>query len=113
MGIDTIPIITFDENNFHVGEIPKGTIKEVEFNFTNTGTGTLYIEIVTSCKCADIYYPTDPIFPGQKGKIIALYDTTTQDLGEVKKTIDIISNTEPLVVEAFFNATVIPPYKKG
>jgi hypothetical protein len=72
----------------------------------------LIIEIVTSCKCADIYYSKEPIVPGGRGKIIALYDTSSQDLGEAKKTIDIISNTEPLVVEAFFHATIVKPSKK-
>lgn len=107
--MDSIPIISFDRNDFHVGKIEKGKIKEVTFEFTNTGSADLNIEIATSCKCADIYYPTLPIPPGGRGKIIALYDTTTQDIGDVKKTIDIISNTEPLVVEAFFRAEVIPP----
>ncbi len=73
----------------------------------------MYIEIATSCKCAEIYYPTEPIRPGESGRIVALYDTTTQDLGEIKKTIDIVANTDPIVVEAFFRATVVLPNKKG
>lgn len=102
-----LPIITFDANDIYVGDIVKGESKEITFEFTNTGNADLLIEIATTCKCTSIDYPIRPIAPGGRGKIVAIYDTTTQSLGESRKTIDIVANTDPIVVEAIFHANVI------
>ena len=108
--MDSFPVITFDSNDFNVGNIVKGQLREVTFHFTNTGPTDLLIEIATSCKCAEIFYPSNPIPPGGRGKIIALYDTTSQELGKTRKVIDIIANTDPIVVEAIFHATIVDPH---
>jgi hypothetical protein len=71
------------------------------------------IELVTSCKCTDIDFPKGPIAPGGKGEITAIFDTSDQDLGRLRKTLDIIANTDPIVVEAFFRAIIVLPNIKG
>jgi peptidoglycan-associated lipoprotein len=104
---DTVPVISFEVNEIELGQIKKGEKRELEFNFTNTGKGTLLIELATTCKCTNIEYPTTPIESGGKGKITAIYDTTHEKIGKIRKTIDIIANTEPIVVEAIFMAEII------
>ena len=72
------------------------------FPFVNTGNTDLVIEIVTTCKCTDIEYPRQPIPPGGKGVIRAVFDSTTQPKGQLVKALDIVSNTDPMLVEAKF-----------
>lgn len=90
-----------------MGDLVRGQHKEVVFTFQNTGTKDLVIEVVTACKCTEIIFPRKAIAPGGRGEIRAIYDTTTQELGEVRKTLDIIANTDPIVVEAFFRANIV------
>lgn len=47
------------------------------------------------------------IAPGKRGEIIAVFDTGQVDIGKIDKTIDIIANADPIVVEAFFSAEII------
>jgi peptidoglycan-associated lipoprotein len=101
------PIITFVKPKLDLGKIVRGEKKEVIFEFTNTGLSDLIIEIATTCKCTDITWPTEPVKPGQKGSIKGIYDTKNEVPGRSKKTIDIYSNTDPIVVEAKFEATIV------
>jgi len=102
-----VPIITFVEQTIDIGEVKLGDKRDLVFEFTNTGTDFLQIDLVTSCNCTSIDWPQGPIAPGASGKLEVTYDSTNQKLGAIKKTIDIICNTDPLVVEAFFNVNVI------
>lgn len=99
--------ITWDKQSFNLGKVKKGETRDLVYNFTNTGAKPLIIDIVTTCKCTDIDWPRTPIPPGGKGQITATYDSTTQHLGKLTKTIDVIANTYPIVVEAFFTVNVI------
>lgn len=102
-----IPQITWDQQTINVGEVKLGEKKEVEFRFENTGSDILEIELVTACKCTTLDWPRKPLAPGEKGVISVTYDSTDQILGELTKTVDVIANTDPIVVEAFFTVTVI------
>lgn len=84
----------------------QGETATVLFPFTNTGKSDLLIEIVTACKCTDIEYPRLPIPPGGKGIIRAIFDSTTQKKGLLVKALDIVSNTDPMLVEAKFTVFV-------
>jgi hypothetical protein len=107
----TIPVaeITFRQDTIALGQLTKGARAPMVFSFTNTGTADLEIEIVTTCKCTSIDWPRDPIAPGATAEIRATYDTTNEPLGPVRKTLDIVANTDPIVVEAFFTADVVAP----
>lgn len=104
-----VPVITFESDTIHLGRLAKGARAPMVFDFTNTGNTDLLIEIVTTCKCTSIDWPREPIAPGEKGSIQATYDTSDQPIGPVKKTLDIVANTDPIVVEAFFTAEVVAP----
>ena len=45
--------------------------------------------------------------PGERGIITVFYDSTTEPIGFREKTIDIVANTDPIVVEAKFSVTII------
>ena len=106
-----VPIITFKENNIDIGTMVAGEKKEVVFEFTNTGSDTLFIDLATACKCTEISWPEDPVGPGEEGKIVALFDSAGME-GPYTKTIDIIANTEPIVVEAKFLVDIVVKEQK-
>lgn len=97
---DTIPVITFDQPFFDLGQLDSGVVATFDMGFKNTGSGALLIEVVTACKCTEIQWPREPIMPGDSGVIQVSFDTRGQTLGKIKKTIDIIANTDPIVIEA-------------
>lgn len=103
---DSLPEISLHQDSLHIGTIKHGEKKEVSFEFTNTGNADLVIELVTACKCTDIDWPRKPVAPGAKGVIKAVFDSTTQDKGELVKTLDIISNTDPMLIEAKFSVVI-------
>ena len=102
---EKVPVITFVEDIKDIGEMKEGEIKEVVYEFVNSGTSDLIIELVTACKCTEIKWPTQPIAPGDRGTIIANFDSKGMD-GPYTKTLDIIANTDPIVVEAKFSVVV-------
>ncbi len=104
--MDSFPVMTFKEQVIELGEMIQGEKKEIVYEFENTGSVPLNIELATACKCTDIQWPKDSILPGGKGKIVAIFDSTDME-GVYHKTIDIIANTDPIVVEAKFNVEVV------
>jgi len=109
---ESYPIFSFVKDSIHIGTIEKGELKPVEYHFTNVGDADLIIEVVTACKCTNLEWPKEPIKPGEKGVISAIYDTSTQYLGENVKVIDIIANTEHLVTEVRFSSVLVENIKK-
>ncbi len=103
MGRDSFPEITFDIEFYKLDTIVKGKKMLLEYHFTNTGNKDLDIELVTACKCTQLDWPRELVPPGGRGVIAVEYDTSTEPLGFREKTIDIIANTNPIVVEAKFS----------
>lgn len=100
------PVMTFVNQYIDLGDMKEGTKVPMIFRFTNTGTESLFIEHITACKCSDIQWTDGEIKPGEEGEIHVLFDSTGYE-GEVEKAVDIIANTDPIVVEAFFKAQVL------
>ncbi len=60
------------------------------FDFTNTGDQPLIImEVRSTCGCTVPSKPTEPILPGEKGKIDVKYNMA---LGRISRTIIVESN---------------------
>lgn len=106
-----VPIITFKENNIDIGTMVAGEKKEIVFEFKNTGSDTLRIDLATACKCTEISWPEEPVGPGEEGRIVAIFDSAGME-GPYTKTIDIIANTEPIVVEAKFLVDIVVKEQK-
>lgn len=107
--MDTFPIITFDQPYFELGKIDSGVVATFDMSFRNTGKRNLIIEVVSACKCIDIDWPRSPIVPDETGVITVSFDTRGQKLGPIKKIIDIVANTDPIVVEAEMRCHLISP----
>ena len=87
--------MTFDAPHVHIGKVQRGTKREMEFHFTNTGTEDLKIEIVSGCECTTLDWPRSAIKPGERGFISALFDSTEKEKSETVE-IDInLENNDP------------------
>lgn len=106
------PDIKFVKTSHDFGKIPQGKPVSYEFEFTNTGDQPLVLKTVkASCGCTTPYYPTEPVLPGEKGKIKAVYNAASA--GSFHKSINVTTNiklvdndTEKKVV-LFINGEVI------
>jgi len=85
------PSMTFSAPHIHIGKIERGDKKEMEFQFTNTGTEDLKIEIVSGCECTTLDWPRAAIKPNETGIITALFDSTEKEKSE---TVEIDINLE-------------------
>ncbi len=102
-----VPQITWDEPTQQLGKIYKGEQRELEYHFTNTGSADLEIELVTACNCMSLDWTRSKVAPGGRGIVKVTFDSSAQKLGPLKKTIDVIANTDPIVVEAFFTVEIL------
>lgn len=74
------------------GTIQEGPSAEHEFEFTNTGKEPIIISNVSaSCGCTTPSYSKDPVLPGKKGTVKAIYNTQGR-VSPFTKTITITSN---------------------
>lgn len=82
-----------------------------DFTVTNTGTSPLVIQnIVASCGCTTPEWTKQPIPPGGKGKITAIYDPKDRP-GAFNKTLSVYSNSKPEVVVLTIKGNVTPREK--
>jgi Protein of unknown function (DUF1573) len=59
-----------------VGEVIEGEKVETQFRFINTGKSPLVVSNVeASCGCTVPEKPTEPIMPGEEGRIKAVFDS--------------------------------------
>lgn len=101
------PQIEFDKTKHDFGEIPEGPKASYTFEFTNTGDAPLTLQNVrASCGCTTPEWSREPIMPGEKGKITAVYNTKGRP-GVFRKTITISSNAEEPTMRLYINGNVI------
>jgi hypothetical protein len=82
----------FKESLHDFGTIQEGPTADYEFEFTNTGKEPIVISNVSaSCGCTTPSYSKDPVLPGKKGKVKAVYNTQGR-VAPFTKTISITSN---------------------
>ncbi len=86
------PEIVFENTSHDFGNINEGTMATYEFVFTNTGKIPLVINTVQpSCGCTTPEWSREPIAPGAKGKIKAIYNTYGRP-GNFQKYVTVKSN---------------------
>lgn len=87
--------IAWTQTERNLGIIEEGQKVEVVFEFTNKGKKPLVIKNVTAtCGCTVPEIPKEPVMPGQKGLIKAVFDSQGRP-GVNNKTITVESNTQP------------------
>ena len=99
--------------NFLAVEHDFGQVREGEkvthvYEVQNTGKADLLLQSVRpSCGCTTPKYEKKPIRPGRKGTIEVVFDTKGRP-GMQRKSILVITNTEPPNTVLFFNCEVMP-----
>ncbi len=84
----------FETDQHDFGTIPEGPEAKFDFEFTNTGKEPLILtDVHASCGCTTPVWPKEPIQPGAKSKITAVYNTKGRG-GNFTKSITIKSNAK-------------------
>jgi Protein of unknown function (DUF1573) len=87
--------IAWTQTEKDLGTIEEGQKIEIAFEFTNKGKKPLVIKNVTAtCGCTVPEIPKEPVMPGQKGLIKAVFDSQGR-AGANQKTISVDANTLP------------------
>jgi hypothetical protein len=82
-----------------------------DFVLTNTGSQPLVIQnIVTSCGCTTPEWTRQPIPPGGKGKVTAIYDPKDRP-GTFDKSLTVYTNTKPEITVLQIKGEVTPREK--
>jgi hypothetical protein len=86
--------------------IEEGTSLSLEFPFTNSGTQPLVItEYKVQCSCTKVYYPKEPILPGEKGVIEVEFDSLGKTGWQYRKIL-LTANTKKGIDEIEFRVKV-------
>jgi uncharacterized protein (DUF58 family) len=87
--------VSWDDTLRTLQPLEEGQKVEVVFSFTNTGKDPLIISNVqAACGCTVPEKPSEPIMPGKKGYIKAVFDSQGR-IGQNFKTISVSSNALP------------------
>lgn len=103
------PSIKFEKTSHDFGDI-KETDGNVtyKFEFTNNGTSELIIQSVRpSCGCTTAGYTEDPVKPGEKGFVTAVYNPNNRP-GKFNKSLTLVSNANPPQMRIYIMGNVVP-----
>lgn len=89
-----VPIMDFDQRKVALGKVKKGEKREFDYTFTNKGKVPLTISIITACECTTTDYSTEPVAPGETGKIHVLFDSTEKDYDEIIDVTVMLENSD-------------------
>jgi hypothetical protein len=85
--------IEFDKVTFDYGTLEMGEIKTGVFTFTNVGNKPLVLfDVIVSCDCTEVEWQKEPVMPGKKGTIKAIY--TAKSSGMISKQVTVQSNAQ-------------------
>ncbi len=86
------PTIEFEKTEYDFGTVTDGDKIEFSFDFKNTGKADLLIRKTrASCGCTAVTVSSEPIKPGKKNSIKAVFDTSGKS-GKQSKIITVITN---------------------
>lgn len=89
------PELTFEKTEIDLGVVKKGEKREGSFQFVNTGSEAIVIDIVSACECTTLEWTTDEVKPGGIGSVDFIFDSSQKEASE---TIDVdinLKNTDP------------------
>ncbi len=98
--------IVFESTIHDFGKIYQGKPAVYEFVFTNKGKAPLVLSNVQpGCGCTTPEWPREPIMPGQKAKIKAIYNPGSYK-GQFSKGITVYSNATTGTIQLTIKGTV-------
>ena len=82
-----------DETSYDFSNVKKGSSVVATFEFLNNGSEVVIIsDAKGSCGCTSVKFPQQPILPGEKGTIKAIFNA--QSIGNFYKTVTVTTNTK-------------------
>ena len=87
--------ITFDKEHHQLGDVVKGEKKIFKYNFENTGTDVIELEILSGCDCTTLDWTRGPIEVGKKGIIDVIFDSTEKEASETVDVDIYLKNINP------------------
>ena len=105
--------VKFLATEYDFGQVEEGKKVVHVYEALNTGNSDLLLQSVRpSCGCTTPKYDKKPIRPGKKGSIEVVFDTKGRP-GMQRKTVLVVTNTEPANTVLTFTCEVIPGEKTG
>ena len=100
------PFIEWKETSLHLGEVRQNELKELTFEFTNTGTEPVVIvEAKGSCGCTVVDYATDEILPGESASISANFRSSK--LGQFNKKVSVLTSASDEYTHLTFTGEIV------
>jgi peptidoglycan-associated lipoprotein len=87
--------LTFEKENLQLGEVKKGEKRTFKYTFTNTGTETVQISIVSGCDCTTLDWTRGEIKSGEKGIIDVIFDSSEKEASETVDVDMYLKNINP------------------
>jgi len=107
--LSELPVISFAKLKHDFGLLIDGEVVEYSFQYTNTGGADLVLtKVSATCGCTIPTYDRKPIHPGDTGKITVKFNSENRN-GNQHKTISVLSNAQPNLVELEITANIIKP----
>ncbi len=78
--------ITFVQENLDIGTVKRGEKRTFQYQFTNTGTESIEIAIVSGCDCTTLEWTRGVIAPQDSGVIDVIFDSSEKEASE---TVDV------------------------
>jgi hypothetical protein len=89
-----------------LGDVIEGEKVETQFRFINTGNSPLVItNVEASCGCTVPEKPTEPIMPGEEGRIKAIFDSEGRPGNNIKE-LRVFANTAETMHTVTFSVNV-------
>ena len=96
--LTNVPIMQFETREFDLGTVKKGEKRTLKYNFTNKGDAPLSISLITACECTSTNFDDlrgKEWKPGESGTIVAVFDSSEKDYGELIDIEIILDQVEP------------------
>ena len=98
--------VSWKSEIIELGNIPQGTPKSLDFEFTNTGkTDIIITNVKAACGCTATEYTKTPVKPGKKATVTATYNAAAKSA--FTKTVTVTTNADDAPKVLTFKGTVI------
>ncbi len=88
-------LLEYTPTMIDLGKVNHGEKRELEFEYKNISNEVVEIEIVSACSCTETDFTVKKMNPGEGGKILLVFDSTSKKKSETIDVEVILKNTEP------------------
>lgn len=85
--------VSWDKKMVELGPVKRGEKRSMTYEFTNTFSENIQIDIVDACECTKVDFPRGVIEPGKKGRLDVTFDSTEKEKGETISITIVFKNT--------------------